>query len=252
MKTVVATTLALLVLMAFVFPERSIVNEINGHEYVEMGDGLKWATCNVGASLPQEFGDYYSWGETSTKKDYRWETYKWMQEGESEWNGITKYTIRDGMHEALWYKKAPEDSTSFIFVGDGQSELSREDDAATANWGGTWRTPTAKEWSRLMNQKKYSWRWTTINGVSGVKITSKVRGYLGNSIFLPAAGGYDGEKLDGKERGGYYWSSSLSYGNSDTAFDLGFTIKEKGIRRRIIDLGPDFRLYGLSVRAVSD
>ena len=60
-------------------------NYISGHEFVEMGDGLKWAACNVGANRPEEFGDYFSWGETSTKKDYRWETYKWMQEGESEW-----------------------------------------------------------------------------------------------------------------------------------------------------------------------
>ena len=228
----------------------SVDTEINGHEYVEMGDGLKWATCNVGANVPEEFGDYFSWGETSPKKDYRWETYKWIQEGKSEWNSITKYTIKDGMTEGTWYRKSMND-TGFEFVGDGLASLSSEDDAAFVNWGGSWRTPTALEWSRLINPRKYIWRWTEVNGVPGFKIISKVKGYLGNSIFLPATGGIEGSKPTMTGKGGYYWSSTLSYENSDGAYDLGF-IKNPRIRRKEVNLGPDFRLYGLPVRAVSD
>ncbi len=225
--------------------------EINGHEYVELGDGLKWATCNVGASRPEESGDYYSWGEVSVKNDYRWETYKWMAEGKREWNSIVKYTIKDGMTEGAWYRRSSTDSTDFEFVGDELSILSREDDAASVNWGGSWRTPTAQEWSRLIKNSKYRWRWTVVNGVPGFKITSRVRGYVGNSIFLPAAGGFDGSRPSAKEVGGYYWSSSLSYENSDGAYDLGF-IKNPKTREKIVDLGPDFRFYGLTVRAVSE
>lgn len=251
MKSLVATTLALLALLAFVFPQKPTVNEINGHEYVEMGDGLKWATCNVGASVPWEFGDHYSWGETSTKKDYRWETYKWMEKGKGEWSSITKYTIKDGMTEGIWYQKSLTDSTGFEFVGDGLASLTREDDSAAANWGGTWRTPTAKEWNHLINSNNYVWRWKTVNGVPGFKVISRVKGYSGNSIFLPAAGGYEGSKPTMTGIGGYYWSSTLSNENNDGAYDLGF-LDNRQTGKKVIDLGPDFRLYGLSVRAVSD
>ena len=251
MKTTVAITLALLSCLAFTFPERSVINEINGHEYVEMGDGLKWATCNVGASVPQEAGDYYSWGETSTKDDYRWETYKWMEKGKGEWSSITKYTIKDGMTEGIWYQKSSTDSTSLEFTGDELTSLTHEDDAAVVNWGGSWRTPTVQEWNRLIDNSKFVWRWKKINGVPGFKVTSKIKGYLGNSIFLPASGGYEGNKPTMTGNGGYYWSSTLSYENSDGAYDLGFLVNPR-TRKKIIDLGPDFRLYGLSVRAVSD
>ena len=229
----------------------SLNSNINGHEYVEMGDGLKWATCNVGASVPEEFGNYYSWGETSTKKDYRWETYKWMLDGKGEWNAITKYTIKDGITEGIWYEKSQTDSTRTDFVGDGLNSLIPKDDAATVNWGGTWRTPTFEEWSRLLNDNKFVWRWKKVNGVPGFKVTSRIKGYVGNSIFLPAAGGYEGGKPTMIGIGGYYWSSTLSRENSDGAYDLGF-LNSPRARRKLIDLGPDFRLYGLSVRAVSD
>ena len=174
-----------------------------------------------------------------------------MEEGKGEWNSITKYTIKDGMTEGAWYRSNPDDSSSFEFVGDELISLTHEDDAATVNWGGTWRTPTAQEWSRLIKNSKYRWKWTTVNGVPGFKIISRVKGYVGNSIFLPAAGGYDGSRPTVMKVGGYYWTSTLSYENSDGAYDLGF-VKNPRTGKKVVDLGPDFRFYGLSVRAVSD
>ena len=156
----------------------------NGHEYVEMGDGLKWATCNVGAENPWDDGDYFAWGETKPKKDYSIETYF-----DTKDHGLTfmKYAI------------------------DKKTVLEPEDDAARQNWGGTWRTPTDAEWTWL--HENCEWKLTdnyNSTGVKGKIVTSKVNG---NVIFLPLAG--RGEPLSwpstspGKGSVGYYWSSSL-------------------------------------------
>ncbi len=111
----------------------AFVQEINGHEYVDLGLSVKWATCNVGASKPEDYGNYYAWGETKTKSDY------------SSNNSVT-------------YGK------KFSDIG-GQLQY----DAARANWGGTWRLPTKAELEELEN--KCIWKWTTQNGVKGYKVT---------------------------------------------------------------------------------
>ena len=107
---------------------------INGHEYVDLGlpSGLKWATCNVGANKPEDYGNYYAWGETSTKSLYT---------SNSKTYGKQMYDIK------------------------GNSQY----DAARANWGGTWRLPTKAELEELNN--KCTWKWTTQNGVKGYKVT---------------------------------------------------------------------------------
>ncbi len=107
---------------------------INGHEYVDLGLSVKWATCNVGADSPSEYGNYYAWGETKTKSEY------------TEENSVT-------------YKKKRMGS----IAGDPQY------DAATANWGSPWRMPTAEEIDELIHKCK--WEWTTQDGVKGYKIT---------------------------------------------------------------------------------
>ena len=131
----------------------------NGHEYVDLGlpSGLKWATCNVGATTPEEYGDYFAWGEVESKARYNWDTYKYY--GGSN---VTKYT------------------------GNDKTVLDPEDDAATANWGGAWRMPTKEEQDELINN--CAWTWTSRYGVNGYE----VRGPNYNSIFLPAAGFNDG------------------------------------------------------------
>ena len=155
-----------------------------GHEYVDLGLSIKWATCNVGANAPEEYGNYYAWGEVVPKPDYSWATYKYCN-GTS--NSMTKYCTK----------------SSYGTV-DNKTTLEAMDDAASVNWGGSWRMPTYAEWTELREQ--CTWTWTTRNGKKGYEVTSKTNG---NSIFLPAAGNRFGTSLyDAGSRGGY-WSSSL-------------------------------------------
>ena len=165
---------------------------INTHEAIDLGlpSGIKWATCNVGANSPEEYGGYYAWGETEEKSDYDWDTYKWRNGSE---NPMTKYC-----------------TSSDYGTVDDKTVLDPEDDVAHVKWGGSWRMPTSAELEELRN--KCSWTWTTQNGVKGYKAT----GPNGNSIFLPAAGYRNGTSVLGKGSSGNYWSSSLrsDYGNS--------------------------------------
>ena len=128
-------------------------------EYVDLGlpSGLKWAKCNLGASKPSDYGDYYAWGETAPKAEYTWATYKWMQAGQSEWKYITKYTFADGETGAIWY------DSSGNFIGDNKTVLDAADDAATAKLGSPWRMPTEVEIQELIDN--CTWTWTTQDGV---------------------------------------------------------------------------------------
>ena len=212
---------------------------INGHEYVDMGNGLKWATCNVGAMNPWDYGDYFAWGETTTKDNYNWGTYKWMQSGQSSWEYITRYTIADGQTEGIWY-------SSGTFVGDNKrsfEEYDYVDDAARQNWGGNWRTPTDAEWTWL--RENCTWTWTTQNGVNGMLVRSNIASYTDNTIFLPAAGLWYYAFLNSKGSYGYYWSSSLDESGSDCAKSVSF-FSEKILRY------DEERCYGQSVRPVHD
>ena len=161
------------------------------HGYVDLGlsSGLKWATCNVGANAPEDYGYYFAWGEVEPKTTYNWDTYKYYDD-----SNLTKYTSNDS-----------------------KTVLDPEDDAATANWGGAWRMPTKAEQDELRNN--CTWTWTTQNGVKGYKVT----GPNGNSIFLPAAGCVDGGALFDAGSDGYYWSSSLYAGNPHGAYYVYFT-----------------------------
>ena len=171
---------------------------------VDLGlpSGLKWASWNVGASVPEEYGDYFAWGETVPKEDYDWSTYKWCN---GAYNKLTKYC---NYYSSFW------DSTEPI---DNKTTLDLEDDAARANWGGSWRMPTDAECTELRNN--CTWTWTTQNGVNGRLVTSKTNS---NSIFLPAAGYRYGTRLYDVGSDGSYWSSSLSTGGPDDAYDVYF------------------------------
>ena len=104
----------------------------NGHEYVDLGlpSGTKWATCNVGASKPQDYGNYYAWGETSTKETYKWSTYKYgTYDDDGDYSKLTKYN-----------------------TSDSKTTLDLSDDAAHVNWGGKWRMPTFEQLSELSHE----------------------------------------------------------------------------------------------------
>ena len=172
--------------------------DYNGHEYVDLGLSVKWATCNVGATKPEEYGDYFVWGEVEPKAEYTWSTYKYG----TAYDQLTKYC----------------DDSSYGKDGfmDNKTVLDPEDDAAIANWGGAWRMPTYAEFSELKNNCTCT--WTTQNGVYGYKVT----GPNGNSIFLPAAGCMVGVAFNNAGSNGYYWSSSLYTSNPDLAYLVDF------------------------------
>ena len=169
-----------------------------GYEYVDLGlpSGIKWATCNVGANSPEEYGGYYAWGETEEKEDYGWETYKWCNGSE---NTMTKYC-----------------TNSRYGTVDNKTVLDPEDDVAHVKWGGDWRMPTTEEQEELINN--CTWEWTALNGVNGYRVT----GPNGNSIFLPAAGLREDTDVCNRGIFGYYWSSSLKSNNSNLAYYLRF------------------------------
>ena len=158
---------------------------------VDLGlpSGLKWASCNVGATTPEGCGNHYQWGETETKANYSWEYYKYAN-GSRE--TLTKYCNDSGY--------------SYEGFTDNKTVLDPEDDAATANWGSAWRMPTDAEWTELLEQ--CTWTWTTQNGVKGCLVTSKTNS---NSIFLPVAG-FRNDVNHYSGSSGYYWSSSLDTG----------------------------------------
>ena len=132
-------------------------------EYVDLGlpSGNLWATCNLGASAPEAYGDYYAWGETKPKQEYTYLNHKWYKEGAPSL-GFTKYNNEDG-----------------------KLTLEDEDDAVIQNLGNGWRTPTLADFRELTNKKLTTIKKTTLNGVAGYQITSKKNG---KSIFIPFAG----------------------------------------------------------------
>ena len=166
----------------------------NGHEYVDLGLYVKWATCNVGASTPEGYGNYYAWGETATKSTYDWSTYFDTNDGGKI---FTKYNNEGG-----------------------KTVLDLEDDAAHVNWGGSWRMPTEAEWQELLDY--CTWTWTKMNGINGYMVTSKIVGYTDKFIFLPSAGYFDcdGDHLEYIGSRGRYWSSSLDEYHSSYAWGL--------------------------------
>jgi len=189
-------------------------------DYVDLGlpSGIKWATKNLGASKPSDYGDYYAWGETEPKPNagYSWATYKWGTK-----DNLTKYNDTDG-----------------------KTTLDPADDAATAKLGSSWRIPTSAEIAELLNPDNCTWTWTTQDDVNGYEVKSKKNG---NSIFLPAAGARMGSELIEAGNFSGYWSGSL--GAADTAAD---TPGARGLLFGGGDLGWDSldRFCGFSVRPV--
>ena len=191
----------------------------NGHGYVDLGLSVKWATCNVGANKPEDYGDYFAWGETTTKSTYNWSTYKYCNGSSST---LTKYN-----------------NNSRYGTVDNKTVLDKEDDAAAVNLGGSWRVPTKDEQDELRNN--CTWTWTTQNGVKGYRVTSNKNG---NSIFLPAAGYRFDSSLGGAGSLCYYWSSSLYAFDTSYACCLYFTSSDVAWSSSLR------RCYGLSVRPV--
>lgn len=224
----------LLLLYAMLFIEAAAVSlfaqDKIQHECIDLGLSVKWATCNVGASKPEEAGCHYAWGELEEKDNYIVENYKFYES--DDYHHINKYN-----------------SISFDGFIDDKMILDPEDDVAHVKWGGKWRMPTKAELEELCDS--CTWNWTTLNGVNGYMVTGKKLGYEDHSIFLPAAGciWYDRNGYEGKCA--YYSSSSLSTEEQEANWCLWF-IDPDAQRFWKMAVSPDRlkRAVGQSVRPV--
>ena len=208
----------------YIYYYRDGSGSIGGRDYVDLGlpSGTLWATCNVGASSPEDYGNYIAWGERSTKSTYDWSTYNWCNGSKTT---MTKYCT-----------KSSYGNNGFT---DNKKELDPEDDAASV-WGSAWRMPSQEQFEELINSSYTTTEWTTQNGVNGRLITSKSNG---NSIFLPAAGYRSNSSLIYAGSGGAYWSRTLNESDPGYALDLGFDSS-------YISSYDSYRYYGRSVRPV--
>ena len=198
---------------------------------VDLGLSVFWATCNLGASKPTEYGGYYQWAGTTDVSDLSIYLY---------WDNCPYHT---GSNTASgWTKYNTKSSYGTV---DNKTVLEAMDDAATAAIGGKWRIPTDEEWTELLNTGNCSWTWTTIDGVNGYKVQSQKPGYTNNWIFLPAAGYRLQGYLSGVGSSGSYWSSSLFTDKPYTACRIDFDSDYVGRYR-------NSRYGGLSVRPVSE
>jgi hypothetical protein len=195
---------------------------------VDLGLSVKWASFNLGASNPEEYGYYYSWGEVAPKERYDWETYKWCS-GSS--NTLTKYN--------------PNSSYGKV---DNKEHLDMEDDAANYALHGNWRLPTVSEIQELMTQ--CTWIPTTYHGVDGYMVYGKKEGYQAKCIFLPDSGYKEGTTLylsDSNGLAGYYWTSEVrdyySAYQGGTLYFYKYSIQAMFSR-------SSYRYLGLTIRPV--
>lgn len=198
----------------------------NKFEAVDLGlpSGTLWATCNVGAYTPEQYGDYFAWGETEPKEEYNWGTYKWCM---GTYNTLTKYSTLS--------------SYGYNGFTDGLTELLPEDDAATANWGEDWQMPSIDQMFELLQNTTTV--WTTLNCVNGLLCTAS----NGNSIFLPAAGLMSGTTFyNDNSSHGYYWSRMRPSEGSYSEQSYSMTIYSDGI----IPTHAYARTNGMTIRPV--
>ena len=195
------------------------------NEWVDLGlpSGTLWATCNIGATSPEDYGDYFAWGETEPKEVYSWATYKWCNG--ATYNTLTKYC-----------SNSDYGANGFV---DNKKELDPEDDAAYVNWGSSWRMPTMAQFQELV--ENCTWQLTTQNGVVG----QLAKGPNGKTLFLPSANYYYNSSLSAEDITGDYWSREGGYSSSFLAFDLYFESAGNVYWDDFI-----FRCDGLTVRPV--
>ena len=207
-------------------------------ETIDLGLSVKWASFNLGASKPEEYGDYFAWGETEPNYSslnplvwkpekqygYNWMHYKWAMGSETT---LTKY--------------CSDAAYGYNGFTDGKITLDPEDDAAQVNLGDKWRMPTDQEWEELTSN--CSFVWTQLNGVGGFTVTSKKPGFTDKFIFLPAAGVWFWQNLNSAGSEGYYWSLT-GYRDSQTC-SYGFWFNSSSPGCCSLD-----RCYGFAIRPV--
>lgn len=194
----------------------------DGHAWVDLGlpSGTRWATANIGASTPQNYGNYYAWGEMNTKNNYNWGNYTHCDDLATAMN---KYCT------AASHGKR-----------DDKIQLETIDDVAFSSWSDNWTLPTTEQFDELFNSAHTTSTWTEQNGIYGRLVTSKKNG---NTLFLPAAGYMNGDVLNSLGSGGYYATKNLS--DTDCQYNRSFNFgSSQG------SLSDTYRCYGQSVRPV--
>lgn len=200
------------------------VDPYNGHAYVDLGlpSGTKWATMNVGATKPEEYGLYFAWGDTQGytasqvgsgegQKAFAWADYKWSEDGGTT---MSKYNETDG-----------------------KTVLDLEDDAVAVAWGGSWKIPTEAQCQELIDNTTYT--WTAVNGVNGGKFTAS----NGNYIFIPAAGIVYYGIMHYVGDSGFIWDTSLGSDGVRNSNYLYFGGSKDFVNSNL-------RCHGYSVRGV--
>lgn len=206
----------------------------NGHDYVDLGlpSGTKWATANIGASVPEDYGNYYAWGETEIKEDYSWSTYKYFFDNNGD--------------------NVPYDDNWRVESGElkdiGCNIAGTQYDVAHMKWGDSWKIPTSAQMDELQNKEYCEWTWTLLNGVKGYIITSKLNG---KSMFLPACGVFYKTKQQHMNTDGHYWLSTSETSNTFYADYLIFYSDSYETRHKSEPFQDyDGRYHGRAIRPV--
>ncbi len=204
---------------------------VTSGEYVDLGlpSGTLWATKNIGANKPEEYGDYFAWGETKPKKEYTWETYKWCK----------------GSGHPLPSDSLSKYNPSIAWGKDKKLELDLEDDAAYVNWGSEWRIPSEEQIRELVDY--CSWKRVTYRAVKGYKVT----GRNGNSLFFPDTFYRSGNTIRNQQMTSEYWSRTILYrftssggwGNPTMAKALTFD-------NDYVNCSSEYRSHGFQIRPV--
>lgn len=264
------------------------MTDLKLREYVDLGNGIRWAVTNVGATSPEAIGDYFEWGATEPnyqpgyatespcqhwiegKDGYDWFNYKFLPRDASGTvtatgrDNITKYTYKDGLTDGSDGNRRWYDGSTFIGDnGDGVehrtlASYGYEDDVARVKWGGYWRVPDASELKWLISNSNCSWTWQSNyknSGINGMLVTSKIQGYTNRSIFFPASGvrGLEytwdrGRDLDHYNVNGYYWSSYVNGGSPHADRLIFYNDDSEGHIR----VNEDPRSWGMNVRPVCE
>lgn len=212
-------------------------------EYVDLGLSVKWATHNLGASVPEEYGDYFAWGELKPKKEYASGNYRFGHEVPfKKYQPATKVTVKHLF-------RANETKT----IGDNKTVLDMEDDAAAMLLGGNWHTPTPKDFEELLNY--CTWTWTRIHGITGYIVQSEKKGYEDSWIFLPACGfKIDKGEATNTQIGASYLTNAIEKADSKFAITMDFPhTASEGEWKRDMDyceISSSVRYSGHAIRPV--
>ena len=192
--------------------DEGLCPDANHPHLIDLGIGTKWSCCNVDAESPEGFGGYYAWGETKTKSEYTWNTYKYgQQDSDGRWHGKVL----------------------------GSNISATDYDAAYSEWGHEWAMPSVDQIQEMLGY--CTSEWTTVNGVEGLSFTSRING---GTIFLPASGYRFGTEVRDSGSNGYYWSDTQSTNFDSYAYDLTFSKGDMG-------WGDFSRYIGLTIRPVN-